>query len=470
MKKVFYILILLLLNPVTVFSQDENISGQFEDAFNSGIIKAVTLLEKEISKNPAVILNSKNEPSLNKFMFLLSKILLDEQKELLSMLAKEALNEEEYKHFNELNIEIKLDTELPLSTVENRIIYDNKFILASFIRQSIQNKINSYELLYYNVSSQFENNIFPDYLDVENLDTDIMQSGIMSIMARTVTTVLTNFFFIMHEFYHSHYEMNGKELLSTASELQADMFAFNKLKHLMDKNTDYALINDEDLNQTGDGMTFFKDNFKCKKNRMIGDGITAGSYLAPLTGISLIDILGKWHINQWLTEPDLLNIDLARYKQLVELALSNYKCEQDNNNVFCCRFLELANNEEYLFVSQNLTKSKSVLSRNAEPVKENIISLMPQNPTFACFSIGSHYMHVKNYDKAIKFFRLVNSFDSTEMSVLCNMLCNDIYRLYFKDTEQADYYLSIAKQLNDKIPAVSKKIINRDYTGVSINE
>jgi hypothetical protein len=79
-------------------------------------------------------------------------------------------------------------------------------------------------------------------------------------------------------------------------------------------------------------------------------------------------------------------------------------------------------------------------------------------------------MRIKNYDKAVKFFSLVNSFDTTEISVLCNMLCNDIYRLHFKDITQADYYLSIARQLNEKMPTLGKRIIDRDYTGVLINE
>jgi hypothetical protein len=473
MKKIFHTLI-LLLNSFSVFSQNENSTKQLEELISTSVIKVVTLLENEISNNPAVILNSKNEPSLNKFMFLTSKIILEEQKEVLDMFAKEVLTKEEYKHFNELSIEIKLDTKLPLSTAENRIVYDNKFIINCFVRQSIQKKINSYDLLYYNASSQFENNLFPDYLDIENLDINLMlKSGIM-FLANGINTMLTNFFFIMHEFYHLHYEINKKELFSAISELQADMFAFDKLKLLienMDDDDDVVVfVDDEILNQTFGEMISSNEEFKCKKNKIIGDSITMGSYLAPLIGLSFIDLLGKWHINQWTTEPDLLNIDLARYKQFVELALSNYKCEQDNDNVSCCRFLQLINNEEYLFFFQNLTKSNSVLFRNAEPVKENIISLMPQNPTFVCFSIGTHYMTIKNYDKAIKFFLLANSFDTTEMSVLCNMLCNDVYRLYFKDIEQANHYLSIAKQLNEKTPALSDEIINRNYTGVVINE
>jgi hypothetical protein len=487
MKRLFILILIFVFpfysgiaqNTNSMLSEEER--REMETIVENAPIEFFQLLEKEIANKPDVLKNINGEYSLNKFKILMSKILLEQQLPLLNLMAKEVLTKTEYGHYRKLDIRIdeKGEYSIPVITTGNLIMYDRKWIIDASCAQLFARELSNMEFMYYYISSNFENNPTPDYLDVTSFDASRFSNNMLQFLAIMVEQMNMSFLILMHEFYHSCYDKNDSSDCFDC-ELNADQFALEKLKMFWDIKTDHETLSNEELQQqmaeilNENIWNSIVSNDKCRYRRLLGKDITMGSYMAPLTGISFADFLIKRDLNVLLANINPLKLDLLRAKQFVNMATSYYKCEADSSNIFCCAWHEKLKDIHGMEMLYNTYNNDAISLVNnitsIMPTEEDILKIMPQNPTSLCFQIACYYLYTKDYDKSVQFFSLVNSFEVTEFSILCNMLCNDVYRLKIMDISKADFYLETARKQNEKIPTIGEKIINRNYANISIYE
>ena len=421
-------------------------------------------IENDLNKDSTLFFDKYGNYSTEKVMYYLSGIILHEQINIFSEFAKNVLTSSEYKQYKKLIISVSPSSKIPVLTLNKNIEFDNNWIL-SFTTQSLLKQcmeFNNYEYMYYLESSKIENDIFPSYI-MKLFTTDNVFNYLGSLMSQA----FLNFFIIMHEFYHSYYDKNPTSTI--IRELKADSFAISKCLNYFDVD---EKINESELLKLLESAygkekieIILNSKDECSKyKKLIGDNnITAGEFFISQLGKAFIDVFNYRDINLILTNPEVIEIDLARTYQFNKISKKLLHCNVDSLNIFCCLSAkEIVQMEDIKNIISQFKNPEYY--RKLKIDKNTFKSISPQNPSFISYQLGCYYLNLQDYKNAINYFSSANLFDEpTTTSILCNLICSDLYRYVEteKNSVKAKYYYEKAKEQNIIYPILQDKIINR---------